>query len=418
MLVICPKCAASYNVPDAKIPEGGARTKCASCGTGFRIEKVPQDLAAPSSDDPFADAASRGANSDVSDLFGSSDDLGHDASAGGEDLTPTLVFDPNQSDRRGPRLASGVADKRPAAPSPDYPDFDWPDPAENALPGMTALGHASADPAADPFSASLFQPALDEAVGRQLLDQKPTRMATGGVNVRRPISKQRRAITFYLLMALIAGGGGYVALNIDRYAGIDWQEMYFSAFEVMGWPSPRPVPKPIVIGAVVKKVYEESTLTGEKLLVVEGLVQNQSETVQEQLAAVVAFRDDEGTEITSVTVYAGNVLSSIQLKTLPLTQVLAMHQRVLGTALNNTNVASQASLPFQAIFVPMPEERSKITVQGYCAQAPAPPRPRVLPALPAGEDRAAEPASAVALIPATAVAEPVTVAVPDPVTRP
>ena len=367
MLVICPKCAASYNVPDEKIPEGGARTKCATCATSFRIEKVPQDLVA-SNDDPFGTPQEfRG--DDIADLFGSSDDLQSNPE-GQQDLTPTMVFDP--TGRSEKRLAQGAPQATPGKrPVEDYPDFDWPDPAESTTPGVVAAGPAADTSGSDPFSASLFQPALDESQGRYILGQKPSRTSRSGVNVRRSVSRQRRTITFYVLMALIAGGGGYVAVNIGTYAALDWTELYYLSVEALGLPSPRPVAKPMVFGAVVNKVYEETTLAGEKLLVVEGQVQNQCETVQEKLSVTVTFSDADGAEVTSHTVYAGNVLSSIQLKTLPIDQVMALHARPLGAALINAAVQPQSSLPFQLVFYPVPDVRTKIAVLARSAQSPA-----------------------------------------------
>ncbi len=41
MIVTCPNCQTRYNLPDDKIPEGGAKVKCSKCAHVFKAEAPP-----------------------------------------------------------------------------------------------------------------------------------------------------------------------------------------------------------------------------------------------------------------------------------------------------------------------------------------------------------------------------------------
>lgn len=49
--VTCPSCSASFPVDPAKIPEGGVKARCSSCGDIFRIEKPAPAPALPTLED-------------------------------------------------------------------------------------------------------------------------------------------------------------------------------------------------------------------------------------------------------------------------------------------------------------------------------------------------------------------------------
>ena len=43
MNIQCEKCQAKYNIPEEKIPEGGATATCKKCGTKIRIKKTTHE---------------------------------------------------------------------------------------------------------------------------------------------------------------------------------------------------------------------------------------------------------------------------------------------------------------------------------------------------------------------------------------
>ena len=52
--ITCPSCSSSFPVDPAKIPEGGVKARCSSCGHVFRVEKPTEPEPVPTSEEPAA----------------------------------------------------------------------------------------------------------------------------------------------------------------------------------------------------------------------------------------------------------------------------------------------------------------------------------------------------------------------------
>ena len=66
MIVQCGKCQTKYNLPDAKIPEAGAKVKCSKCGNVFMAKKPQPE---PSMDD-LPDSLSSSLDDELTGLGG------------------------------------------------------------------------------------------------------------------------------------------------------------------------------------------------------------------------------------------------------------------------------------------------------------------------------------------------------------
>ena len=54
--ITCPSCSSSFPVDPAKIPEGGVKVRCTSCGHVFRVEKPVEPEPVPTYEEPVASA--------------------------------------------------------------------------------------------------------------------------------------------------------------------------------------------------------------------------------------------------------------------------------------------------------------------------------------------------------------------------
>ncbi|MEF2231747.1 MAG: zinc-ribbon domain-containing protein, partial [Pseudodesulfovibrio sp.] len=124
MIVTCPNCQTKYNLPDAKVPPGGAKVKCSKCAHVFKAEPpstpeeevenlfeeesaAPDTSAGDAFDETFDEVASGRKDSvggvgdaDMDDLFGDGGDeaggdadAGEDAVSGGSDDVDSLFGD-------------------------------------------------------------------------------------------------------------------------------------------------------------------------------------------------------------------------------------------------------------------------------------------------------------------------------------
>lgn len=384
MIVQCPKCKTSYKIADDKVPASGARMVCSKCQHGIRISPPP-----PPVDNNTA--------LEKSGLFDFEDDVGEESTGSGSDLfgSPDDLFGPLKAETKktakpkkrekpqrkislfddsdlGSDVAAPVTKQAPvpekksaiadlfaddaAASKGGMPDFDWDDEEDNEEPAFTTL--------ADGFD---FEPGLNFREGERLLSSS-TRPA--GKLPSKPSAliwtKLRRAGIFILFLLLLSSGGGYVALHPEAIFGLPMKSLINEVRGMLGMP-PTDVkpPKKNPVVAMAQRYYELTTMKGERLLVVDGVVRNISQELQSFVRVSADVLSDSGDVLTSTTVYAGNNLNKIQLRTFGLDKITEKLQREFGNNLVNFNIGPGKKILFTAIFYPVPETYKKIQVRGY-----------------------------------------------------
>jgi predicted Zn finger-like uncharacterized protein len=140
--VTCPSCSASFPVDPNKIPEGGVKARCSSCGDIFRVEKPAPAPALPTLEE-LAPVAHRAAPA---------------VEAPAPAPPPMPAPEPEPVPAFPPPLPEPVVDEAPAIPEPE-PEPVAPEPAVSApLPMMppepepTFAPPPTPQPAADPFA--------------------------------------------------------------------------------------------------------------------------------------------------------------------------------------------------------------------------------------------------------------------------
>lgn len=409
MIVTCPNCQTRYNLPDDKVPPGGAMVKCSKCAHVFRAELPP---ATPEEEvenlfDEQSQAPDTGAGDDFDDAF-------DEVATGGEEEPPAddPVPEEEPADEPAPPANEPVDTPEDDMADPmddlfgDNADEDMPD---EDMPGMDDLFDDSDDaptpdegpkpsaPAEDTVAEdveSLFgddeddlfaddEPESEESDPGDLfddddddaddlfaddddeegeedeyeddgvdtfLDEEPTRKKGG---------KSLGCLIIILVLAVAIGAAAY--FKVWTLFGFD-PATYFQNVPYIGKmfmeetaeedaaPGESPADKVRKIELKnVKQYYVANEKTG-NLFVVEGKAVNKFSKPKEQIKVEVVLYDGSGNVLVSQPMLCGNVLSQFQLQVQTQKEIEDGLSSEVGILSNNTFIRPGASTPFMAVF--------------------------------------------------------------------
>ena len=380
MIVTCPNCQTKYNLPDDKVPAGGAKVKCSKCAHVFKAlppapepepatpeeevenlfeeESAPDTSAGDAFEETFDEVSSGGeetaaGGNDLDDLFGDDDadeggDVGEDddAAAGedGSDDVDSLFGD--QDDLFG--------DDEPEAKD---------EPVQEASEGADDLFATDDDDDAGDIFAADDDEEEDE-------DEDEDEDEGGGLDLdddedepgrsRKPLG----CLIILLIIALLVGGA--VWFKAWRWFGLDvcsyiqnvpyvgklCMEETGGGKETAPGESPADRVRNIVLKNV-KQYYVANEKTG-NLFVVEGKAVNQFTTPKERIKVEVMLYDGTGNVLATQSFMCGNLLSQFQLQVQTRAEIEEGLKSEVGILSNNTFIRPGASTPFMAVFFEPP----------------------------------------------------------------
>ncbi len=332
------------------------------------------DLFAENDEDLFGAADSDGGDKDLfgdnggedSDLFGDGGDLFGDDNApadpqptvtqgtddeepgaSDEDALNSLFEDSTsaQSDAGGPAAMDASSD--PAPGDGATPDFDWDDDNDDG---------AAADAPGPPAEID-FTPGIDEFEAEKVLRDT---LVQDSLPEKRGVSI---VLIILVVLTLAAGGAGtYFFMNPDVFHGMTGIHLE----TIIGGDVPSAEPEKEISPLRPVSVPKNSVVQnrkGSQLLVLEGQLNN-TDTEPHSFARIKATLVNEtGQDVTDVTVYAGNILSQLQMKNFPPEELNNLLQVEMGSQLRNFNIAPGGYVPYMIIFSPMPEGGESMTAR-------------------------------------------------------
>jgi hypothetical protein len=120
--------------------------------------------------------------------------------------------------------------------------------------------------------------------------------------------------------------------------------------------------KIIPLGKTVNAKFVDNRAAG-RLLVVSGQVRNEYEHARSFIQIAGKVFDQDGTLAKSATVYAGNMISTLDLTRLDLTKINDQLQNKDGQRKSNLNVKKGRVVPFMIVFDQLPEGLDEYTVE-------------------------------------------------------
>ena len=399
MIVTCPNCDTRYNLPDAKVPAGGAKVKCSKCAQVFKAEPPP---ASPEEEvEALLEEENLGADTQAGEDF----DETFDDVAGASD-GPTEAVGEKIEEAVGeadmPDTDDLFEEEDQAAPEESAPDIDdddlFADDDDSADIGdlfadEDDLDDDTAD-TQDMFEEDLdFVPAEDadqgdDEVGGIFSDEddeidedEDEEPVEGGVEDDlslddEPVKGGRKSLgclILLLVLALALGAGVY--FKVWTYAGIDLGDMLKNVpfvgqlfmEETGGDQEPAPGESPAervrkIELKNVKQYYVPNEKVG-NLFVVEGKAVNKFSKPKEQIKVEVILYDATNNVLTSQAFLCGNVLSQFQLQVQTEKEIKDGLGSEVGVLSNNTFIRPGASTPFMAVFFQPPSEVKEFMVK-------------------------------------------------------
>ncbi|WP_319470358.1 DUF3426 domain-containing protein [uncultured Pseudodesulfovibrio sp.] len=395
MIVTCPNCQTRYNLPDDKIPAGGAKVKCSKCAHVFKAEAPPaspEDEVENLLEEESQAAPDTQAGNDFDETF-------DEVAAGGEkpaDETPeeeaspedeSLVPTEPDEDMPGMDDLFDDTDETPdpePAPTPSGEDesasrddvdslfgddedslFDDEDKEDEETSDTDDLFDESGDDDSDLFDDEGDETEDDEDEEEDEEYDDDFSLDDDEDDDEEPRSrKSLGCLIILLVIALLIGAGIYLKawtwFGLDMgsyfqnvpYIGKMFMEETGGSEETPPGESPADRVRKIELKNV-KQYYVANEKTG-NLFVVEGKAVNKFAAPKERIKVEVILYDKTGNVLTSQAFMCGNVLSQFQLQVQTEGEIKDGLASEVGILSNNTFIRPGASTPFMAVFFQPP----------------------------------------------------------------
>ena len=304
MIIVCPECSTTFNVNADRIPETGAKVRCARCKHVFFIEKtVEQDLTTETIVQEEVPTTS----------------VGNNESNFSYDKFQELDSAPDAETKQGTEASKKLDSNTSATPPKD----------------------AIADVAEDIDINE--QPANPEFPEKTVPNKK------GG-----PIASIIR-ILLLLIMAIIIIGGVFVYIN-----GTD--QLNKTIQQLIGQQTDRPVQTGQITLTELEGKFILNKQAGELFLISGLAVNNYSEARAAIQVKGIVF-DPNGKPLRQKTVYCGNAIDDKDLLTLSFAELEHSMGNQFGKDLSNMKVNSKQQIPFDIIFKDLPKNLSEFSVK-------------------------------------------------------
>ena len=391
MIVTCPNCETSYNLPDEKVPASGAKVKCSKCAHVFKVEP-------PASPEEAVEALledrDNGAGVDAGEAF---DETFDDVAAGAAARPEAPAEEPGEPEPPVPDPADEVveempgeddlfgSDEEPEAAEAKEEDDLFADMGDEDDESDDLFADEGEDEDADDLFADqgeeddgdLFEDADDgedddgEALFAEDKDEDEDLADGLGGSLEldsEPEPANRKTMgCLIVLLVLVVGIGAAVYFRVWTYAGVDLADMLKNVpfvgqlfmEETGGGEETAPGESPAErVRKIELKNVKQYYVANEKvgnLFVVEGKAVNKFSKPKERIKVEVILYDEANNILTSQAFLCGNVLSQFQLQVQTEQEIKDGLASDVGILSNNTFIRPGASTPFMAVFFKPPE---------------------------------------------------------------
>lgn len=416
MILTCPNCETRYNLPDEKIPAGGAKVKCSKCGQVFKAELPPET---PEEEvEALLEEENAGGDTQAGDDFDETfDDVAAGAGAGAEAVDEPAdepAGDDGLDDDLDDDLFGGDEEEgaEPGGGSPGERDGDLPgaqdlpdtddlfDESGDDLPDEDE-GPSPADDEDDDLDSDLFDDEDEEDEsgeddifadtgiddgddGDDLFDDDDEDpFEEGGIEEDEDDGDSvfgdsleldedtgkggRKSLGCLIILLVVALGlGAAIYFKVWTYMGINLGDMLKNVpfvgqmfmEETGGGEEAEPGESPAErVRKIELKNVKQYYVANEKagnLFVVEGKAVNKFAKPKERIKVEVILYDGTNNVLTSQAFLCGNVLSQFQLQVQTEKEIRDGLESEVGILSNNTFIRPGASTPFMAVFFQPP----------------------------------------------------------------
>lgn len=318
MIITCPECSTRFNVSPDRIPDGGAKVRCARCKHVFLAEKpleeefVAEEVATAEDDfdyDKFQELDSS-TTDEESFSFSSTDDTEEKFSFAEPEEEPVSTIEKIFTAARDTETASEqVEDKNFVAEEQTTPEA----PAEPEFPPQTA----------------------------------PVKKGGAASSIIR--------ILLLLILGILIVGGVFVYMN-----GTDQLNQTIQQF--FGQQNNRPVQTGQITLEQLEGKFIQNQQDGEFFLI-RGKAVNEFSEARAAIQVKGVIFDQNGKPLLQKTVFCGNPIEDEKIQSLSFLELEKIMGNQFGDELSNMNVASQQAIPFDIVFKDLPKNLSEFSVK-------------------------------------------------------
>lgn len=335
MIIICPECSTKFNIKSDRIPDGGAKVRCARCKHVFLAEKPLEQEVAPAEEiDP------------VKEELRSQEEFGETTSA--ED---NFSYDKFQE------LDSGTTTEEAfsfSSGSDAEENFTFTETAEESVSTIEKIFTASnkdevvSESLENNFSA-------DEALTEPETPAEPEFPTANSQKKKSGAASSIIRILLLLILGILIICGVFIYMN-----GTDQFNQTIQQF--LGQQSERPVQTGRIALEGLEGKFIQNEQDGEFFLI-RGKAINKFTGARAAIQVKGVIFDQNGKPLLQKTVFCGNPIDDKKLQSLSFVELEKIMGNQFGNELSNMKIASQQAIPFAIVFKDLPKNLSEFSVK-------------------------------------------------------
>lgn len=394
MVIVCPECATKFHVNSERIPDKGAKVRCARCKHVFLACKpIPTEEpvaiiseplitpAGPEDKPPVATAEPTATEQSVEEENqkelaednpvtageeeeGFSYDQFRDLDTDKGDNEDFTFSDDEGEDPFSISAAADPAEELFSAPEEDEEFFSFAGPEDEPT-VAEAAGSATEETeimaAAADKSAAATKPLTKEEKIASIFADNQESGEEAGTEQPKPVSKTAKSsptsrvirLLFLLILGLAVIGGALYYINGP-------EQIERAIQQILGQQS-----RPAETGQITLSNLEGKFINNQEageLFVIRGEATNNFKQARAAIQVKGIIFDQNGKPLLQKTIYCGNPINDQELQTLPFDKLEEMMRNQFGKALNNMKVNSKEVIPFVIAFRDLPKNLSEFSV--------------------------------------------------------
>ena len=369
MIIVCPECSTKFKVDSARIPERGAKVRCARCKHVFLAEK-PLDQESPIV--KAVEASQEVPTSASMEQHVTPDENFAETTSGESDFSYDKFQELDSNTEKEETFTFGV-EREPEDDSFFDATQDIAASSSSATEDSFTFTEATGETdspsdevlAAEDADAIVSEPAVKEEVGQEASvvetpaqPESPTQPVPekkGG-----PVTSLIR-ILLLLILGILIIGGVFVYMN-----GTD--QLNQTIQQIFGQQIDQPVQTGQITLSDLEGKFIQNEQDGELFLIRGEAINNFTEPRAAIQVKGVIF-DQNGKPLLQKTVFCGNPIDDQKLSSLSFLELEKIMGNQFGNELSNMKIDSKQSIPFDIVFKDLPKNLSEFSVKVTSSQS-------------------------------------------------
>ncbi|MEA3545562.1 MAG: DUF3426 domain-containing protein [Thermodesulfobacteriota bacterium] len=370
MIIICPECSTKFNVNPERIPDGGAKVRCARCKHVFSTEKpFEQEPAILEEDVTFSEESASNSteqqdsptqpsvhDESFSETSPEESDFSYDKF---QELDSSVTNEEsfafgNSTDTANEDFFSDNQEEAPTTRNTDVEEFTFTKSVDQPTSTIEKVftGVEKDRTAAEPTAAEKVTSDVTELEEPPIEPEFPTQPVTekkGGA-----ISSIIRLLLL-LILGILIFAGIFVYMN-----GTD--QLNQTIQQIFGQQIERPVQTGQITLGKLEGKFIQNEQDGELFLIHGEAINNFSESRAAIQVKGIIF-DQNGKPLLQKTIFCGNPINNQKLLTLSFLELEKIMGNQFGIELSNMKIDSKTSIPFDIVFKNLPKNLSEFSVK-------------------------------------------------------